>query len=100
VTDPDHIKNAGATWMAQLPPPQQRRDHLGRPQGAVGVVGRYWTPAQLGAFLSWSERDEDELFVAWQLLAATGVRRGEVLELRWATSTSRMIEWLSAAVPF
>jgi integrase len=44
---------------------------------------RYWTPAQLGAFLTWSERDEDELFPAWQLLAATGMRRGEALGLRW-----------------
>jgi integrase len=44
---------------------------------------RYWTPAQPGWFLSWPERDEDELFVAWQLLAATGARRGEILALRW-----------------
>lgn len=44
---------------------------------------RYWTPAQLGSFLNWSERDEDDLFVAWQLLAATGARRGELLALQW-----------------
>lgn len=43
----------------------------------------YWTPAQLSAFLGWAECDEDELFPAWQLLAATGARRGEVLALRW-----------------
>jgi integrase len=44
---------------------------------------RYWTSAQLRAFLAWSENDEDELFAAWQLLAATGMRRGEALGLRW-----------------
>lgn len=44
---------------------------------------RYWTPSQLAAFLAWA-RDEDDLFSAWQLLAATGMRRGEVLALRWS----------------
>ena len=43
----------------------------------------YWTPAQLAAFLGWARIDEDELLAAWQLLAATGMRRGEVLALRW-----------------
>jgi integrase len=38
---------------------------------------------QLTAFLDWSERDEDDLFAAWQLLGWTGMRRGEVLALRW-----------------
>lgn len=44
---------------------------------------RYWTPEQLAAFLGWA-RDEDDLYVAWQLLAATGMRRGEALALRWS----------------
>lgn len=44
----------------------------------------YWTPAQLAAFLAWSAEEEDELLPAWQLLAATGARRGEVLALRWS----------------
>jgi integrase len=44
----------------------------------------YWTPAQLGSFLRWSERDADDLFAAWQVLGATGARRGEVLALRWS----------------
>ncbi|GAA2850307.1 site-specific integrase [Pseudonocardia halophobica] len=45
---------------------------------------RYWTAAQLAAFLQWARRDEDELFPAWQLLAMTGMRRGEALGLRWS----------------
>lgn len=44
---------------------------------------RYWTAEQLRRFLDWSTADEDELFVAWQLLAMTGMRRGEVLGLQW-----------------
>lgn len=43
-----------------------------------------WTPAQLGAFLTWSEADEDDMLAAWQLLSATGMRRGEALALRWS----------------
>lgn len=43
----------------------------------------YWTPGQLAAFLGWARDDEDDLLVAWQLLAATGMRRGEALALRW-----------------
>jgi integrase len=37
----------------------------------------------LGAFLTWSETEDDDLFPAWQLLVATGMRRGELLGLRW-----------------
>jgi len=41
-----------------------------------------WTPAELHAFL---EHDpEDRLHYAWVLAATTGMRRSEVLGLRWA----------------
>lgn len=42
-----------------------------------------WTSEQLQAFLSWSLGDQDELYPAWLLLAITGMRRGELLALRW-----------------
>jgi integrase len=42
---------------------------------------RVWSPAQLREFLD-SVRD-DRLFAAWMLLVTTGMRRGEVLGLRW-----------------
>lgn len=42
-----------------------------------------WTAAQLRAFLGWSTERGDELAISWQLLAATGMRRGEALALRW-----------------
>ena len=41
-----------------------------------------WTAEQLGAFLCWS-RENSRLHAAWDLLAYTGMRRGELLALRW-----------------
>jgi integrase len=41
-----------------------------------------WTARQLKDFLAWS-RDHSHLHVAWDLLAHTGMRRGELLALRW-----------------
>lgn len=43
----------------------------------------YWTPGQLAGFLAWSKKDDDELLAAWHVLAMTGMRRGELLGLRW-----------------
>lgn len=43
---------------------------------------RSWTPAQLRAFLELTAGDR--LGAAWHLAAMTGMRRGEVLGLRWA----------------
>lgn len=42
-----------------------------------------WSSEELRAFLDWSERTNDELHIAWLLLAMTGMRRGEALALRW-----------------
>lgn len=41
-----------------------------------------WTPDELRAFLD--EADDDRLAAAWRLAATTGMRRGEVLGLRWS----------------
>jgi integrase len=41
-----------------------------------------WTAAQLVAFLNWA-REHDSLHPAWTVLAMTGMRRGELLALRW-----------------
>lgn len=43
---------------------------------------KVWTGAQLATFLR--HVDDDRLAGAWWLLANTGMRRGEVLGLRWA----------------
>lgn len=41
-----------------------------------------WTARQLRAFLDWS-KDGSQLHAAWHVLAMTGMRRGELLALRW-----------------
>lgn len=41
-----------------------------------------WTPEEMRRFLE-HVRD-DRLFAAWQVLSTTGMRRGELLGLRWA----------------
>ena len=43
---------------------------------------RVWSPEQTRAFLS--AVTSDRLFAAWLLAATTGMRRGELLGLRWA----------------
>jgi integrase len=52
-----------------------------RPPRARRVEMHTWTAAELGTFLS-SVR-EDRLYAAWLLLATLGLRRGELLGLRW-----------------
>jgi len=42
-----------------------------------------WTAPQLGGFLSWADTHDPDLAMGWRLLAATGMRRGEALALRW-----------------
>jgi integrase len=42
---------------------------------------RTWTAAEIATFLDHVR--EDRLFAAWTLLATTGMRRGEVLGLKW-----------------
>jgi integrase len=41
-----------------------------------------WNAAQLGAFLDWS-RGNSQNHAPWHVLAYTGMRRGELLALRW-----------------
>ncbi|MFQ1002606.1 tyrosine-type recombinase/integrase [Modestobacter sp. SSW1-42] len=42
-----------------------------------------WTAAELGRFLGWADARDREIAMGWRLLAATGMRRGEALALRW-----------------
>ena len=41
-----------------------------------------WTAEQLRRFLEWA-RDHSRMYPAWYVLAYTGMRRGELLALRW-----------------
>jgi integrase len=40
-----------------------------------------WSQSELAAFLAWVR--DDRLYAAWRLAAMTGMRRGEILGLRW-----------------
>src|SRR5919112_5420663 len=42
-----------------------------------------WTAPELGRFLRWVAAQDPDLAMGWRLLAATGMRRGEALALRW-----------------
>jgi integrase len=42
-----------------------------------------WTDGELVRFLRWAETRDRDLAMGWWLLAATGMRRGETLALRW-----------------
>jgi integrase len=59
---------------------------LADPPRVLAPELKVWDSAQMRKFLA-SVRD-DRLYAAWLLLATTGVRRGELLGLRWETSTS------------
>jgi integrase len=66
VADGQVVRNVAA----QARPPRPRR-----------VEMHTWTAAEVGTFLA-SVR-EDRLYAAWLLLATLGLRRGELLGLRW-----------------
>ena len=51
------------------------------PPKAKAAELQVWTPAQLRAFLTHVRKDRH--YAAWQLAATTGMRRGELLGLRW-----------------
>jgi integrase len=42
-----------------------------------------WTAAELHRFLAWADVQDPDVAMGWRLLAATGMRRGEALALRW-----------------
>jgi integrase len=42
-----------------------------------------WTAAQLSSFIAWAEEHGCADAVAWRVLAFTGMRRGELLAVRW-----------------
>ncbi|SFU03259.1 Site-specific recombinase XerD [Geodermatophilus amargosae] len=42
-----------------------------------------WTAPELARFLRWADAHDADVAMGWRLLAATGMRRGEALALRW-----------------
>ena len=51
------------------------------PPKAKAAELQVWTPAQLRAFLTHVRKDRH--YATWLLAATTGMRRGELLGLRW-----------------
>jgi integrase len=45
---------------------------------------KVWTPQQIGSFLRWAKESRPEWYPMWHVLFATGVRRGELVGLRWS----------------
>lgn len=43
-----------------------------------------WSGDQAGAFIGYAESNQDPYYAIWRLLLVTGLRRGELLGLRWS----------------
>ena len=43
-----------------------------------------WSGEQAGAFIQYAESNQDAYYAIWRLLLVTGLRRGELLGLRWS----------------
>ena len=65
-----------------IPANPARRAHPPTAKQARAPEMHPWTAGQLRAFLAWSARNSP-LHPAWYVLAMTGMRRGELLALRW-----------------
>lgn len=63
-------------------PAVKARPPTAREADAKAPEMRPWTAGQLRAFLDWSAC-RSQVHAAWYVLACTGMRRGELLALRW-----------------
>jgi integrase len=52
-------------------------------KSAASPEMQFWSAEELRAFLDQRSQAKDEMLIAWSLLVATGMRRGEALALRW-----------------
>ena len=74
-----HKALADAVRWGRLP--RNPADQADPPRASTGEM-HVWTPQQLGAFIDYVRADR--LFAAWLLAATTGMRRGELVGLRWS----------------
>jgi integrase len=79
------VPDAGVERRDQGRPPP-RQPGPGRYQATQGQAGdHFWTSTEVAAFLSWIEEHADLHDLAlYQLAIQTGMRRGELLGLRWS----------------
>jgi integrase len=71
-----------AVDAGMLPANPAARAHPPTAKQAASPEMHPWDARQLKAFLAWA-RENSELHAAWHVLAHTGMRRGELLGLRW-----------------
>src|SRR5579875_836277 len=71
-----------AVESGQLAQNPAARAHPPSPREAASPEMHPWTAEQLATFLAWSAQ-HSFMHPAWRVLAMTGMRRGEVLALRW-----------------
>lgn len=69
----ENLLTANPASRAKPPTPKQAR----------APEMRTWTAEELAAFLAWAQVHRPALYPLWLLLAMTGMRRGEVVGLRW-----------------
>ena len=65
-----------------LPANPASRAHPPTAKQAASPEMHPWSAAELAAFLAWA-RENSELAAAWHVLSFSGMRRGELLGLRW-----------------
>jgi integrase len=71
-----------AVTAGQLPASPAARASAPTAKQAAAPEMSCWTAAELGRFLGWA-REHSGLYPAWHVAAMTGMRRGELLALRW-----------------
>lgn len=76
----DAIKDAGRGLLTN--PTDNARPPTAKAAKAPEMM--WWSPEDAQQFLTWAEDNvADEYVVAWKVALATGIRRGELLGLRW-----------------
>ena len=76
----DAIKDAGRGLLAN--PADNARPPSAKAAKAPEMV--WWSPEDAQQFLAWAEDNvHEDYVVAWKVALATGMRRGELLGLRW-----------------
>jgi integrase len=68
--------------LADLPRPQERADPLSSPEEADERI-QVWTREEVQAFIRHRRSAEHRLWPLWMVALGTGMRRGELLGLRW-----------------
>lgn len=86
---PKSVRNIAGTLHKALADAVRQGVIAGNPADRVDLPRwdrpqvRAWDRRQVASFLAWSMSNDDSMFPIWFLLFSTGMRRGEILGLRW-----------------